>query len=114
MIELKSIRFCTLLWPVFICCIPGCDTAYDLNVVVANTTGEPMMGVSYKVVDRNNQLTYQKGETKSDGKILFTSVGRRDLLVELEKSGFKKISKKMVMKPLDSPPVVLKMDKEEL
>lgn len=112
MINLKSLRPISWLHPVFFCCLAGCDPLYELDVVVANKTGEPITGVSYKVVHSYDQMTLHEGQTNSDGRVQWSTVGRCNLLVELEKPGFKKISKKMVMNLHDSPPVVLQMEEE--
>ena len=117
MITLKSLRPISLLGPVFFCYLLGCDIPgfdylYELDVVVENKTGEPISGVSYNVLENPYKNNVGRGQTSSDGRVHWSSVGRCDILVELEKPGFKKISKKMVMKPHDSPPVVLQMEEE--
>ena len=64
MINLTSLRLFTLLGPVFFCCIAGCDPLYELDVVVANKTGEPMTGVSYNVLEHpyKNQSVTENGD----------------------------------------------------
>ena len=116
MTKLKTRRFITLLGPVLFCCMPGCDPLYEIDVVVTNRAGEPLTEVSYNVIESPDKRSYRmnvaRGQTNSDGRVLWGTVGKCDLLVELEKPGFKKVSKKVEMKRPGSPPVVLEMEEE--
>jgi hypothetical protein len=97
---------------VVICCFTGCDIPYEMDVIVASKTGEPLRDVSYTVLEGKYKNNVSRGTTNSDGHVHWGTVGKCDLLVELEKPGFKKFSKKVEMKRPGSPAVVLEMEEE--
>jgi hypothetical protein len=112
MIKQYSPRLHSILIAVVICCFTGCDIPYEMDVIVATKTGEPLKDVSYTVLEGKYKNNVCRGTTNSDGRVSWGSVGRRDLLVELEKPGFKKFSTKVEMKRPGSPAVVLEMEEE--
>jgi hypothetical protein len=79
-----------------------------------------MMDVSYNVIAHpdkpKSRINVGRGLTKDDGRVQWGTVGNCDLLIELDKPGFKKVSKRVEMRlkvsPQEPSPVFIEMVQE--